>query len=348
MGSRSAWLSSVLCLLLAGCAGSGGGVQGGGATKGGGNGDGGRYSQSQDGYPDGAIDVSEVPDAVPKVEPRSASGNRSTYSVWGQTYHVMQSADDYSAVGKASFYGTKFHGYATASGEEYSMYRMTAAHKTLPLPTYARVTNLANQRHVIVKVNDRGPFHEDRLIDLSYAAAARLDMLDQGTARVRVTAIDPVAWQRRHEGASSPGRAVADSRQNDGAQSSVTAAVRTGREEQTPRSATPEGNAANDTREAHAQVATSPGASGRAGAGGKSAGDSPLYLQVAALSSRAGAEALKARLESRLNQPVRISRHAALHRVQVGPLSDPIMAESVRSELRDAGFDQGYIVSVND
>ncbi|WP_233350294.1 septal ring lytic transglycosylase RlpA family protein [Kushneria phosphatilytica] len=337
MARRSPWLASLLCLLLAGCAGSGGGVQHGGTAKS--SGDGGRYSQSRDGYPDGSIDVSNVPDAVPRVEPRSASGNRSTYSVWGQTYHVMNDADGYSAVGRASFYGTKFHGYATASGEEYSMYRMTAAHKTLPLPTYVRVTNLANQRHVIVKVNDRGPFHDNRLIDLSYAAAARLDMLDKGTARVRVTAIDPVAWQRRHEG----GTAVADR----GSQSS--SASQSTQADQGQQKAAQQ-RTSNENSVAHTRVTASPGATGDNGtrASREPAGETPLYLQVAALSSRAGAEALKTRIESHLDQPVRITRHAAMHRVQIGPLSDPIMVESVRSELRDAGFGRGYVVSAKD
>nr|WP_284732746.1 septal ring lytic transglycosylase RlpA family protein [Larsenimonas rhizosphaerae] len=177
-----------LALALTGCASSGGGA--------GSSSSGGRYHLDKDGYPEDMLDMSHVKDAVPRKEPRSASGNRPTYSVWGKTYHVLPNSNGYSATGLASFYGTKFQGYATASGELYDMYQMTAAHKTLPLPTYARVTNLDNGKSVIVKVNDRGPFHDDRLIDLSYAAAYRLDILHHGTGRVRVDAIDPDTWKQ--------------------------------------------------------------------------------------------------------------------------------------------------------
>jgi rare lipoprotein A len=136
-------------------------------------------------------DLVGVPDAVPKPEPLSAYGNPATYKVLGKTYQVRASRKDYKARGLASWYGTKFHGRRTSSGEPYDMYGMTAAHKTLPLPTYARVTNLDNGKSVIVKINDRGPFHANRIIDLSYTAAAKLDMLKNGTARVEVVSIVP-------------------------------------------------------------------------------------------------------------------------------------------------------------
>jgi len=114
----------------------------------------------------------------------------------GKSYHVMSSSQGYRETGTASWYGKKFHGHKTSNGEIYDMYGMSAAHKSLPLPTYLRVTNLANGRQVIVRVNDRGPFHGKRLIDLSYAAASKLDFLKYGTAKVRLEAIDPKAWQR--------------------------------------------------------------------------------------------------------------------------------------------------------
>lgn len=141
--------------------------------------------------PGGRIDASRIPDAVPRVEPRSRYGNPASYQVFGRTYHVMDSAAGHTERGIASWYGSKFHGRRTSSGEIYDMYAMTAAHKSLPLPTYVRVTNLRNGRSVIVKVNDRGPFHDNRIIDLSYAAAAKLDILKEGTGLVEVTAIDP-------------------------------------------------------------------------------------------------------------------------------------------------------------
>lgn len=133
--------------------------------------------------------LDELSEPVPRDEPRSRYGNPSSYEVFGKTYHVMDSADGYVEEGVASWYGEKFHGRRTSSGEEYDMYALTAAHTRLPLPTYVRVTNLENDRSVVLRVNDRGPFAHNRIIDLSYAAAHRLDVVDSGTARVRVEAL---------------------------------------------------------------------------------------------------------------------------------------------------------------
>lgn len=135
--------------------------------------------------------IAAVPDAVPRTEPRSAHGNPPFYDVLGQRYYVLLSADGYLERGVASWYGPTFHGGNTSSGESYDMYGMTAAHKTLPLPTYARVTNLRNGKSVVVRINDRGPFVANRLIDLSYTAAARLDMIREGTTLVEVRALTP-------------------------------------------------------------------------------------------------------------------------------------------------------------
>ncbi|HYL04095.1 MAG TPA: septal ring lytic transglycosylase RlpA family protein [Steroidobacteraceae bacterium] len=134
-------------------------------------------------------DLEAIPDAVPRVEPRSAHGNPPFYDVDGRRYFVLSSAAGYDERGVASWYGPTFHGANTSSGEPYNMYAMTAAHKTLPLPTYARVTNLSNGRSVVVRINDRGPFVGNRIIDLSYTAAAKLDMLRDGTAMVEVHAL---------------------------------------------------------------------------------------------------------------------------------------------------------------
>ncbi len=148
-------------------------------------------SKDGDGAPTGGMDVSKIRNAVPRAEPRSRSGNPSSYTVLGRTYHVMSDSRGYSEQGVASWYGTKFHGQRTSSGETYDMYAMTAAHKSLPLPTYVRVINLRNGREVVVKVNDRGPFHDNRLIDLSYAAATKLGITGTGTGLVEVQALDP-------------------------------------------------------------------------------------------------------------------------------------------------------------
>ncbi len=155
----------------------------------------GRYKVTKDYGPDAVVDVSHVRDAIPKVEPLSRGGNRSSYEVLGKTYSVMRDSKGFKETGGASWYGKKFHGYLTANGEKYDMYGMTAAHKSLPIPTYVSVRNLANNKKVIVRVNDRGPFHKGRVIDLSYAAASKLDMLDNGTAQVEVVAIDPKTWR---------------------------------------------------------------------------------------------------------------------------------------------------------
>ena len=144
-----------------------------------------------DSAPKKKVDVETIPNAIPKREPKSRYGNPKSYVVFGKRYYVMDSGKGYIEKGIASWYGTKFHGRRTSSGETYDMYAMTAAHKSLPLPTYVKVTNLSNDKFIVVKVNDRGPFHENRIIDLSYTAAIKLDIIQKGTGLVEVKAIDP-------------------------------------------------------------------------------------------------------------------------------------------------------------
>ncbi|TLY73301.1 MAG: septal ring lytic transglycosylase RlpA family protein [Gammaproteobacteria bacterium] len=148
--------------------------------------------------------IESIPDAVPRLEPRSAHGNPPFYDVLGRRYFVLAAADGYLERGVASWYGPTFHGGNTSSGEPYDMYGMSAAHKTLPLPTYARVTNLRNGRSVVVRINDRGPFVANRLIDLSYTAAAKLDMIHEGTTLVEVRALTPDAPDELTRSAQSP------------------------------------------------------------------------------------------------------------------------------------------------
>lgn len=136
-------------------------------------------------------DIERIPDAVPKIEPLSKTGNR-PYTALGKKYYPMKSAHGYRQKGVASWYGKKFHGARTSSGEKYDMFAMTAAHRTLPLPTYVKVRSLKNGKSVIVKVNDRGPFLHNRVIDLSYAAAYKLGVVATGTGLVEVTAVTPV------------------------------------------------------------------------------------------------------------------------------------------------------------
>jgi rare lipoprotein A len=143
------------------------------------------------------FDPRSIPDAVPPgPEPPSRYGNAEAYEVFGRTYRVLESSRGYDEVGEASWYGEDFHGRPTSSREPFDMYAMTAAHKSLPLPAYVEVENLDNGRKAVVRVNDRGPFHEGRIIDLSYAAALKLGVVGPGVARVRVRAVGPVQTRR--------------------------------------------------------------------------------------------------------------------------------------------------------
>lgn len=152
-------------------------------------------TQTTDSAPQVPDNLSHAPDAVPQPVTRTRAGNKSPYTVLGKTYTLLPDSRGYRERGNASWYGTKFHGRRTANGEVYDMWAMTAAHKTLPIPSYVRVTNVANGRSVIVKVNDRGPFHSDRIIDMSYGAALKLGFADKGVAQVDVVDVTPVAGQ---------------------------------------------------------------------------------------------------------------------------------------------------------
>ncbi|MBE0487482.1 MAG: septal ring lytic transglycosylase RlpA family protein [Halomonas sp.] len=324
MSARRWWLAvAAASMALAGCAGGGGQAPSSepgesrtvssAAPSGGGE----RYAMSGDAYPMDPPDVSRIPDAVPRLEAPSRGGNRSTYDVWGKTYRVLPDARGYARQGTASWYGEKFHGYATSNGEIYDMYKMSAAHRSLPLPSYVRVTNQDNGRSAIVRVNDRGPFHNDREIDLSYAAAARLEILDRGTGRVKVEAIDVEQWLADN-GGGTPGGSTR--------------------------------NGAGAVAPPGRQVASAPApaadtSSTVASSASRGSTEPPIFLQIAALGSAESAQALQARLQAELSRPVRVAVSTGVHRVQVGPLASADQVEPVRGELRRAGFDQSFIVN---
>lgn len=275
----------------------------------------------RDGPPTSAPEPGSLPEIVPKNEPLSDSGNPERYTVMGQTFAVLDSAQGYAAEGIASWYGTKFHGRRTSSGEPYNMFAMTAAHTTLPLPTYVRVRNLENGRSTVVKVNDRGPFVDDRLIDLSYAAASRLGMQDQGTARVRVEALaegTPIT-------AGSDGRAEGSA---DGTTASASA-------DESAAAATSEAERAAELLEGE-----STGADGFKG---------EAYIQIGAFEEFVNAQQLRAKatgadVRNVIVSRVRGSGGRPIYRVRVGPLADPAERDAVRERLRNAGLEAGRVV----
>ena len=161
----------------------------------------GRYSQAKDSTPPRLPTLLEMTDPAPKAEPLSRGGNR-PYQLFGQSYTPLANATVHTEIGIASWYGNKFHGHLTSNGETYNMFAMSAAHKTLPLPSYVKVTNLDNGKTAIVRVNDRGPFHRDRIIDLSYSAANKIGMLQQGTARVQLELIQSPAMLAQQQPAA--------------------------------------------------------------------------------------------------------------------------------------------------
>ena len=158
-----------------------------------------RYHIEQDSAPLLPISQDEVFDAIPQADPILTFGNISPYSIDGVSYTVLEDYHHYREQGTASWYGAKFSGHKTSNGELYDLYQPSAAHKTLPIPSYARVTNLDNGKNIVVRVNDRGPFHPDRIIDLSYAAAVKLGYMEQGTARVEVEVIEVVGVEDRRD-----------------------------------------------------------------------------------------------------------------------------------------------------
>ncbi len=263
---------------------------------------------SEDRAPRRPPDVSGVPDAVPRDEPRSRYGNPPSYEVFGKTYHVMDTALGYKERGVASWYGEKFHGRRTSSGEPYDMYAMTAAHKSLPLPSYVQVTNLKNGRSVLVRVNDRGPFVHNRIIDLSYTAADRLGILENGTGLVEVEAIT----------ADSPLDAVAiqpDQPPQQPPAPAVTAEIKL-----------PEPPALVDPPKPAPQAP----------------GEGQLYVQLGAFADPLNADSLLNTLESEGFEQVRVMAvpHAErmVYRVRIGPLAGIPELDQLAAELAAAGI----------
>lgn len=261
-------------------------------------------------------DLAKLPATTPRGEPPSRYGNPQSYEVFGKRYYVDPTSQDYRARGIASWYGDDFHGKRTSSGTPYDMHAMTAAHKSLPIPTHVRVTHLENGRSVVVKVNDRGPFVGDRIIDLSYAAATQLGMVDRGTAEVEVIALPP--YQYLPGFAADPSERVASASPTiEPSQAFVQAS------HQAP-------STNNDA--IYRPVFSQPSVPA-------DNATASLYLQVGAFSDRRNAERLRSRLASQLNHDIRIEvDQDGLHKVRVGPLSNSAEAEQLAQKLSALGI----------
>ncbi len=280
-----------------------------------------RYPTEVDGAPDIKLDPDTLVDASPRYLPRSRYGNHSPYTVFGKQYEVMEHDQALVQEGIASWYGTKFHGKRTSSWEPYDMFAMTAAHRELPLPTFVRVTNLSNQRSALVKVNDRGPFHSKRIIDLSYAAAVKLGFAEQGTARVRIEAIPmatlhPVVANRATQAHSDSDSDLENSDSTEKRQTDVKGAHGKG---------------------AHAlQYAKQQQTSNTRTAKEGSLSDEKLYIQVGAFSDLHRAKEMQKALSEWVTFPITILRpqyQESYHRVRIGPLRNSVQAKAINQLL---------------
>lgn len=270
---------------------------------------GGGLFEKGDSAPSNPPDVSGVPDAVPRVE-KARPQNQKSYVVLGKRYYPMKSGLGYRKKGIASWYGKKFHGRKTATGETYDMYQMTAAHKTLPLPSYAEVVNLNNGRRIIVRVNDRGPFHHGRIIDLSYSAAKKLDIIGKGTGQVEVRAIDVANYNK-----PSP-KPVVVAKPEPIETPSLAAGYHT------------------HESESHSHHHDTYGPA--------------LYLQVGTFSAIATAESFKSQLADHIEEPVFLMPlyrpQGALYRVRVGPLANVEASEVMAVRLKSLGVRDSHAI----
>ena len=272
-----------------------------------------------------------VPEAAPRAEARSRHGNPPFYDVFGKRYYVLSSSAAYVERGVASWYGPGFHKARTSTGEQYDMYGMTAAHKTLPLPAYVRVTNLQNGRSVVVRVNDRGPFVGNRIIDLSYTAASRLDMLRNGTAMVEVRALDfPATTPDPGAPLLSAAPASRSSGQAGAAASAGTASA---------------GTASPGT--ASAAAATSGSGTVEAGSAPTSAVRTVLFVQAGAFADPANAERLAAKLRGggygKIFVRDDLIAGRKMFRVRIGPVPDVPEFDRIVAALERAGVHDAHL-----
>ena len=285
-----------------------------------------RYTQSQDSAPNYVAKLPETLDAVPKFEAYRTFNNR-PYKVLGKHYTPMTSGKGYEKVGYASWYGQKFHGHLTSNGETYNMFAMSAAHKTLPLPSFVRVTNLENNKQAIVRVNDRGPFHDNRVIDLSYAAAVKLGYHSKGTAKVKLEVIhfdednnvtigsNPTVSYDEYLGIDVPDKIA----------TSNAAPIKMAQSEAVE-------NTAQRNKQSTATQNESP-----INAGG-------IFIQVAALSNAEKAKSISNVLSALYQLPAHLPVSNNIYKLQLGPIEDEQMIEDVLSQLKQNGYPHAYAI----
>lgn len=267
----------------------------------------GRYTLENDVPLIEPIDIDAIREVVPQVEPRTSAGNKSPYTINGRTYRVLEDESGYSEVGVASWYGRKFHGHLTSNGEKYDMFQLSAAHTTLPIPSYVRVTNLDNGKSIIARVNDRGPFHPGRVVDMSYAGAVLLGYANKGTARVRVESIVPGTRTRVSQSAA-PVVPVAPP---------------------TPQPSPPAVFATDSVERVATErqlIEENKGAE---------------YLQIGAFATESSARNLQSRLEGMTAMGVVIHPESAangtlLYKVRIGPLADDAQVQSLQDAVAAA------------
>ncbi|TYK64370.1 septal ring lytic transglycosylase RlpA family protein [Colwellia echini] len=270
----------------------------------------GRYADKHDSTPTRLPNQAEQKDAIARAEPHSRGGNKD-YQVFGKPYKVMNSAQGFQQTGTASWYGNKFHGHYTSNGEIYDMYTMSAAHKNLPLPTYVKVTNTANNKSVIVRVNDRGPFHESRIIDLSYSAAYKLDMLKTGTAEVHIEAITEFDLKTGLVKLPSDDSLLPEANSTV-INNEVSIAV-------------------NDTGTTPNELITV-----------TSMGIATPYIQVLATSNKQLAIETAEQLTSLYKQATSYPEQDGLYRIQIGPINDLTTLNTLLSALKENGYPNAY------
>lgn len=302
-------------------------------------------------------ELSRIADAVPKIEPKSKYGNPKSYVVFGKRYYTKSSSKGHVERGLASWYGKKFHGRKTSSGERYDMYAMTAAHKTLPLPTYARVTNVSNGRSAVVKINDRGPFHGSRVIDLSYSAARKLGVVASGTAMVEIKTIDPSRPEFEEEdGFLASADTVFRTRSESEAQKEVVVTRKTPAAKKPTAHAEETATQVAKVQESDVQAKEAPirvvEAKVRSEPEPKVAAvatkGSSMYLQVGAFGSRMNAEQLRRQLVRNIAERVQIrttgGTTTSWYKVHVGPLDSRESANDLSHRLASLGLEGSHVV----